>query len=106
MMRCYIGGTDKQRTIEKLKTQPHIVVGTPGRIKDLMSEKALFVHTAEILVVDEADMMLDMGFIEDVDQIAGKNARKIANACFLRNDSGKVKTIFEKVYGKSKIYSN
>ena len=41
MTRCYIGGTDKQRTIEKLKVQPHIVVGTPGRINDLMTEKAL-----------------------------------------------------------------
>src|ERR1700719_246606 len=52
--RCYIGGTDKQRTIEKLNAQTHIVVGTPGRIKDLMLEQALFIHTAQILVVDEA----------------------------------------------------
>ena len=44
--RCYIGGTDKQRTIDKLKVQHHIVVGTPGRIKDLMIDKALFVHTS------------------------------------------------------------
>ncbi|XJZ26252.1 DEAD/DEAH box helicase [Bacillota bacterium Lsc_1132] len=72
MTRCYIGGTDKQRTIEKLKVQPQIVVGTPGRIKDLIDEKALLIHTATVLVVDEADMMLDMGFIHDVDQIAAK----------------------------------
>jgi len=72
MTRCYIGGTDKQRTIEKLKVQPQIVVGTPGRIKDLMVEQALFIHTSKILVIDEADMMLDMGFIEDVDQVAAK----------------------------------
>ncbi len=42
MTRCYIGGTDKQRTIEKLKVQPHIVVGTPGRIKDLMVRTSTF----------------------------------------------------------------
>lgn len=70
--KLFIGGTDKLRTIEKLKTQPHIVVGTPGRINDLVKEQALFVHTTNRLVVDEADLMLDMGFINDVDQIAGK----------------------------------
>lgn len=74
--RRYIGGTDKQRTIEKLKKQPHVVVGTPGRINDLVKEQALFVHTAEILIVDEADLMLDMGFIEDVDQIAKQGCRR------------------------------
>ena len=40
-VRCFIGGTDKQRTIDKLKTQPQLVIGTPGRIKDLVEEQAL-----------------------------------------------------------------
>lgn len=60
--KCFIGGTDKQRTIEKLKKQPQIVVGTPSRLFDLVNEKALFVHTTAAIVVDEADLMLDMGF--------------------------------------------
>lgn len=68
--KLLIGGTDKKRTIEKLKTQPHIVVGTPGRIKDLVLENILLVHKAPILVVDEADLAFDMGFIEDIDQFA------------------------------------
>ena len=85
-VRLFIGGTDKQRTIDRLKTQPQIVVGTPGRISDLVKEQALFVHTATTLVIDEADIMLDMGFLEDVDQIAG-NAQKSTNACFFCNDS-------------------
>ncbi|WP_368985327.1 DEAD/DEAH box helicase [Caldifermentibacillus hisashii] len=69
--KLFVGGTDKARVIEKLKVQPHIVIGTPGRIYDLMKEQALFVHTANMLVVDEADLMLDLGFLEDVDRIAG-----------------------------------
>jgi len=68
----FVGGTDKQRTIERLKKSPHIVVGTPGRIFDLVSEQALAVYTAKTLIVDEADLMLDMGFIEDVDRIASR----------------------------------
>ena len=76
-VRLYIGGTDKQRTIEKLKHQPHIVVGTPGRINDLVKEQALFVHSAPILIIDEADLMLEMGFLEDVDQIASRMAEAL-----------------------------
>ncbi|GCF93672.1 DEAD-box ATP-dependent RNA helicase CshB [Enterococcus florum] len=69
----YVGGTDKQRQLEKLQThQPHIVIGTPGRILDMMNEQALKVHTANYFVVDEADMTLDMGFLSEVDQIAGR----------------------------------
>lgn len=68
--KLLIGGTDKQRAIDKLKTQPHIVVGTPGRIRDLVNENALLVHTAPILVVDEADLAFDMGFIEEIDGFA------------------------------------
>lgn len=68
----YVGGTDKQKSLEKLTTQPHIVVGTPGRIKDLaINERALLVHTAKMFVIDEADMTLESGFLTDIDLIAG-----------------------------------
>lgn len=70
---CYVGGTDKKRQIEKLKgQQPQIVIGTPGRILDLVKENALKVHTAFAFVVDEADMTLDLGFLGEVDAIAGR----------------------------------
>lgn len=94
--RCYIGGTDKQRTIEKLKKQPHVVVGTPGRINDLVKEQALFVHTAEILIVDEADLMLDMGFIEDVDQIAARMPEKLQILVFSATIPEKLKPFLKK----------
>lgn len=78
-----VGGTDKARTIERLKTtQPHIVVGTSGRIADLVSENALNVYTAGFLVVDEADQMLDMGFIDDVDRTASKMASNLQMLVF------------------------
>ena len=72
----YVGGTDKARQIKKLETaQPHIVIGTPGRIQDLIKSGALDVHTASTFVVDEADMTLDMGFLTDVDKIAASFGR-------------------------------
>lgn len=70
----YIGGTDKQRQINALGTskQPQVVIGTPGRIFDLMEENALWVQTARMMVVDEADMTLDLGFLSLVDDIASR----------------------------------
>lgn len=70
----YIGGTDKQRQIDKLQSgeQPHIVIGTPGRIFDLMSENVLWVQSTKIFVVDEADMTMDLGFLSTVDEIASR----------------------------------
>ncbi|EMB89329.1 putative ATP-dependent RNA helicase [Streptococcus mutans NMT4863] len=67
----YIGGTDKLRQVEKLKaTQPQIVIGTPGRIYDLVKSGHLDIHKAHTFVVDEADMTLDLGFLDTVDKIA------------------------------------
>ena len=66
----YIGGTDKQRQVEKLAIhQPQIVIGTPGRILDLLRSQVLDIHKAATFVVDEADMTLDMGFLPDVDRL-------------------------------------
>ncbi|MCR2820413.1 DEAD/DEAH box helicase [Lederbergia panacisoli] len=94
--KCYIGGTDKQRDIDKLKQQPHVVVGTPGRINDLINEQALFVHTASLLVVDEADLMLDMGFLHDVDQIAGKMPKNLQMLVFSATIPEKLKPFLKK----------
>lgn len=69
----YMGGTDKQRQMDKLKgQQPQVVIGTPGRIYDLMASHALHVQTATMMVVDEADMTMDLGFLETVDNIASR----------------------------------
>lgn len=67
----YVGGTDKQHQIDQLqRQQPQLVIGTPGRVLDLIKSQALDIHTATKFVVDEADMTLDMGFLDQVDQIA------------------------------------
>lgn len=78
-MELYIGGTDKYRQIERLTngTQPQIVIGTPGRIFDLMSEHALWVQTARILVIDEADMTMDLGFLSVMDEIASRMPKDV-----------------------------
>ncbi|HHU19383.1 MAG TPA: DEAD/DEAH box helicase [Bacilli bacterium] len=70
--KLFIGGTDKKRTIEKLTEQPAIIVATPGRLLDLINEGAVNIYTARSFVVDEADLMLDLGLINEIDQILVK----------------------------------
>jgi ATP-dependent RNA helicase CshB len=94
--KCYIGGTDKQRTIEKLKSQPQIVVGTPGRINDLVKEQALFMNKVRALVVDEADLMLDMGFIKEVDMIASQMPENLQILVFSATIPEKLKPFLKK----------
>lgn len=67
----FMGGTEKSRQVESLETrQPDVVIGTPGRLLDLIKSNDLKTYTAYAMVVDEGDMTLDMGFITEVDQIA------------------------------------
>ncbi|MBQ1653664.1 MAG: DEAD/DEAH box helicase, partial [Bacteroidales bacterium] len=63
------GGASIEPQIKSLKAGAHIVVGTPGRVMDLIERKALKIGKIKTLVLDEADEMLDMGFKEDLDNI-------------------------------------
>lgn len=68
-VRLLVGGTDRKRMAEKLKQPPNIIVGTPGRILDMVQDGALSIYSASTFIIDEADLMLDLGFINDVDQL-------------------------------------
>lgn len=64
------GGADIRRQIRSIKhNDPQIIVGTPGRLLDLIDRHALKIEHIKTLVLDEADEMLDMGFIEDIEKI-------------------------------------
>lgn len=63
---CIHGGVDQQPQIDTLNDGVDVLVATPGRMFDLVSQGALRLTRVEILVLDEADHMLDMGFIKDI----------------------------------------
>ena len=65
------GGTIADQQRERLQSGAHIVVGTPGRIMDLMQKNDIGFLQADILVLDEVDRMLDMGFVPSIDWILG-----------------------------------
>ncbi len=63
------GGEDFGKQIRALKARPHIIVATPGRLMDHMRRKTIRLETVQTVVLDEADEMLNMGFIEDIETI-------------------------------------
>src|SRR3989344_4544676 len=64
-----IGGASVRQQIRELHYGPHIVIGTPGRINDLVEQRALNLSGVSILVLDEADRMFDMGFAPQINKI-------------------------------------
>src|SRR5918999_2313093 len=66
------GGAPIRSQVAQLKEGPQIVVGTVGRVMDLMSRHQLVLSDARYVVLDEADEMLDLGFLEDVETILSR----------------------------------
>ena len=69
---CLMGGVEQDTQITRLEQGIDIVVATPGRMFDMVSQGHLLLNRIEILVLDEADHMLDLGFINDIQQLVKK----------------------------------
>lgn len=76
------GGQDIEAQTRKLQGNIHLVIGTPGRILDHMRRKNLAVNHVRFLVLDEADQMLHMGFLPDVEAIISQTPKKRQTLCF------------------------
>jgi len=74
-----VGGTDRNRSSKKV---PHIIIGTPGRIKDLFIENKIRVDSVRLFIIDEADMTLEYGFLEDIDIVFAKMVKDPQVLCF------------------------
>jgi ATP-dependent RNA helicase RhlE len=79
---CIFGGVSDFHQKEKLRSGVDILVATPGRLLDLIGQGALSLSHVEIFVLDEADRMLDMGFIRDIRKVVAKLPAKRQNLFF------------------------
>jgi len=70
-LRCVvvIGGTPQYAQVNALKNNPHIIVATPGRLADLIKQKVYNLNRVNIIILDEADRMLDIGFLPQIKKI-------------------------------------
>ncbi len=71
------GGSDRLKLIERVKNNCHILIGTPGRLKDVVEQQAIRVDKVKTLIIDEADMTFESGFLETIDAVAGKMPKEL-----------------------------
>lgn len=71
-----IGGANIQRQIRELRFRHNVIIGTPGRLRDLISRKFIDLASFGNVVLDEADRMLDMGFLNDIKQLLSLMSKK------------------------------
>jgi ATP-dependent RNA helicase RhlE len=87
------GGVGYEAQFEAIKAGPEIVVATPGRLLDIVEQGRLDLRKVEILVLDEADRMLDMGFIKDIRTILGLLPTQRQNLMFSATFAEEVRTL-------------
>lgn len=92
------GGVDLEPQIQSLKQGIDILVATPGRLLDLAYQRALFFDDLEFLVLDEADRMLDMGFIDDLNKIIDRLPRDRQSLLFSATLTDDVRYLADTVY--------
>jgi ATP-dependent RNA helicase RhlE len=90
---CIHGGVDQDPQIEQLVKGVDVLVATPGRVFDLISQGALSLKRVEILVLDEADHMLDLGFINDIRDLMKHLPKKRQTLFFSATINEKIKKI-------------
>lgn len=90
-----VGGMNIGRQITQVQRGPHVIIGTPGRIKDLIGRRVLRLHNVTTFVLDEADRMCDMGFVRDIRAIEAELPRERQTLCFSATMTPAVKTIVE-----------
>lgn len=92
-----VGGMSIGPQIKQLRRGPHIVIGTPGRLKDLVQQKELRLGQANVLVLDEADRMLDMGFINDIKFLLSLLPEDRQSLCFSATMTPEIRRLLDGV---------
>ena len=97
------GGQQIERQMTALKRKPQIIIGTPGRIMDHMRRKTIKLSTIDMLVLDEADEMLNMGFREDLDVILANSDKERQTVLFSATMSSSILNITKKYQKKDVV---
>ncbi|MCG8390972.1 MAG: DEAD/DEAH box helicase, partial [Cytophagales bacterium] len=97
---CFIGGTTISADYKLLKKKNHVIIGTPGRLLDLVERKALPLEKTSVLILDEFDRMLDMGFVNDVKRITKAMQHRKQTLLFSATEDGSQKSLVADILNK------
>jgi ATP-dependent RNA helicase RhlE len=100
---CIFGGVNINPQITAMKRGVDIVVATPGRLLDLHQQRAIDLSAIEILVLDEADRMLDMGFIHDIKKVLAVLPPKRQNLLFSATFSDEIKALTDRLLNNPRM---
>jgi superfamily II DNA/RNA helicase len=95
-MALLIGGTNMADQIKKLEKGVDVLIATPGRLMDLFGRGKIMLNGCSLLVIDEADRMLDMGFIPDIEEICSKLPTVRQTLLFSATMPGPIKKLADK----------
>lgn len=90
-----VGGANIGRQISQIERGPHVIIGTPGRTKDLINRRILRLHSVNTFVLDEADRMCDMGFVRDIKAIEAELPKQRQTLCFSATITTDVRVIVQ-----------
>ncbi|EPJ47219.1 MAG: DEAD/DEAH box helicase-like protein [Osedax symbiont Rs2] len=96
------GGVKQQKQVKRLKAGIDILVATPGRLLDLMNQGFVSLNDVEYFVLDEADQMLDMGFIHDIKKVIARLPRKRQSLFFSATMPSAIINLSESILGNPK----
>ena len=97
------GGVNQRPQVATLRQGVDVLIATPGRLLDLVNQKVLFLSNINILVLDEADRMLDMGFKRDLDKIMSIIPRQRQNLLFSATFSKEIKVLAKQILNNPEI---
>ncbi|MBV9884057.1 MAG: DEAD/DEAH box helicase [Sphingomonadaceae bacterium] len=101
-MALLIGGTNMADQIKKLEKGVDVLIATPGRLMDLFGRGKIMLNGCSLLVIDEADRMLDMGFIPDIEEICSKLPAVRQTLLFSATMPGPIKKLADKFLSNPK----
>jgi len=97
---CFIGGTNINKDLNVLRRDSQVTIATPGRLLDLSNQRAIDLRRFRVLVLDEFDRMLDMGFAKEVDRIVGSMQNRkqtmLFSATLDRSQQKKIDSVLHK----------
>ena len=90
---CIYGGVEQEPQVKAIKSGADVLVTTPGRMFDLHAQGHLDLHRVETLILDEADLMLDLGFIKDIEDVVKRLPVKRQTLFFSATINDKIKRL-------------
>lgn len=102
-IKLLMGGFDRKRDLGKKNHNPHIIIGTPARLKDLLLDNGMYdISKVKTIVLDEIDMIFEMKFLEDIDAIMSKLKKNVQTLAFSATISEQLK-VFIRKYMESNV---